>query len=111
MCATAATLPPSRVDLFTNIYIQVLCKNFPCEFVNYLNYCRSLRFEDRPDYSYLRRSLKDLFFREAFQYDFVFDWTILNYHANTDSSGTAQPAATGTRAPDQSARARQGQQA
>lgn len=27
--------------------VEVLCKNFPCEFVNYLNYCRSLRFEDR----------------------------------------------------------------
>ena len=33
----------------------------------YLNYCRSLRFEDRPDYAYLRRLLKDLFFREGYQ--------------------------------------------
>merc|ERR1711953_301476 len=59
--------------------IEVLCKHFPTEFVTYLNYCRSLRFEDRPDYAYLRRLLKDLFFRESYQYDFVFDWTILNY--------------------------------
>jgi casein kinase 1 len=59
---------------------EVLCKNFPNEFVTYLNYCRSLRFEDRPDYAYLRRLLKDLFFREGYQYDFVFDWTILNYN-------------------------------
>ena len=28
---------------------------------------RSLRFEDRPDYAYLRRFLKDLFFRENYQ--------------------------------------------
>lgn len=61
--------------------IEVLCKNFPSEFVTYLNYCRSLRFEDRPDYAYLRRLLKDLFFREGYQYDFVFDWTILNYQS------------------------------
>ncbi|EER01255.1 Casein kinase I, putative [Perkinsus marinus ATCC 50983] len=66
--------------------VEVLCKNFPCEFVNYLNYCRSLRFEDRPDYAYLRRTLKDLFFREAFQYDFVFDWTILNYERSQQST-------------------------
>jgi len=59
--------------------IEILCKHFPSEFVTYLNYCRSLRFEDRPDYAYLRRLLKDLFFREGYQYDFVFDWTILNY--------------------------------
>jgi casein kinase 1 len=60
--------------------IEILCKGFPSEFVTYLSYCRSLRFEDRPDYAYLRRLLKDLFFREGYQYDFIFDWTILNYH-------------------------------
>jgi len=67
--------------------IEVLCKHFPCEFATYLNYCRSLRFEDRPDYAYLRRLLKDLFFREGYQYDFVFDWTILNYQSKNDLSG------------------------
>jgi len=65
--------------------IEVLCKHFPSEFVTYLNYCRSLRFEDRPDYAYLRRFLKDLFFRENYQYDFIFDWTILNYQDNSKS--------------------------
>jgi len=63
--------------------VEVLCKHFPTEFVTYLNYCRSLRFEDRPDYAYLRRLLKDLFFREGYQYDFVFDWTVLNYQSKT----------------------------
>jgi len=63
--------------------VEVLCKHFPSEFVTYLNYCRSLRFEDRPDYAYLRRLLKDLFFREGYQYDFVFDWTILNYQSTS----------------------------
>jgi len=62
--------------------VEVLCNNFAGEFVTYLNYCRSLRFEDRPDYAYLRRLLKDLFFREGYQYDFVFDWTILNFQSN-----------------------------
>jgi len=66
--------------------IEVLCKGYPSEFVTYLNYCRSLRFEDRPDYAYLRRFLKDLFFRENYQYDFIFDWTILNYSSDTDKA-------------------------
>jgi len=60
--------------------VDVLCKHFPPEFVTYLTCCRSLRFEDRPDYTHLKRLLKDLFFREGYQYDFVFDWTILNFN-------------------------------
>ncbi|KAL5276862.1 hypothetical protein ACFFRR_002210 [Megaselia abdita] len=35
--------------------IEVLCKGFPAEFSMYLNYCRSLRFEEQPDYMYLRQ--------------------------------------------------------
>jgi len=65
--------------------IEVLCKHFPADFVTYLNYCRALRFEDRPDYAYLRRLFKDLFFRESYQYDFIFDWTLLNYQSHTES--------------------------
>ena len=30
---------------------QALCKSYPSEFVSYFHYCRSLRFEDKPDYS------------------------------------------------------------
>ena len=46
--------------------IELLCKNMPPEFSTYMNYCRSLRFEDRPDYAYLKRMFKDLFFRESY---------------------------------------------
>lgn len=35
--------------------IEVLCKGFPAEFSMYLNYCRSLRFDEQPDYMYLRQ--------------------------------------------------------
>jgi len=70
----------------TSIPIEMLCKHFPCEFVTYLDYCRNLCFEDRPDYSYLRTLLKDLFFREGYQYDFVFDWTILHDRRIKDNS-------------------------
>uniref|UniRef100_A0A6N2N2N8 non-specific serine/threonine protein kinase n=1 Tax=Salix viminalis TaxID=40686 RepID=A0A6N2N2N8_SALVM len=40
---------------------------------------RSLRFDDKPDYAYLKRLFRDLFIREGFQFDYVFDWTILKY--------------------------------
>ncbi|KAL5990537.1 hypothetical protein ACLOJK_011439 [Asimina triloba] len=75
--------------------IEVLCKSFPSEFVSYFHYCRSLRFDDKPDYSYLKRLFRDLFIREGegqnivpvcvllynvgYSFDYVFDWTILKY--------------------------------
>ncbi|XP_078429323.1 casein kinase 1-like protein 10 [Wolffia australiana] len=59
--------------------IEVLCKSYPAEFVSYFQYCRSLHFDDKPDYSYLKRLFRDLFIREGYQFDYVFDWTILKY--------------------------------
>ncbi|WCJ38298.1 casein kinase I [Euphorbia peplus] len=66
--------------------IEVLCKSYPSEFVSYFHYCRSLRFEDKPDYSYLKRLFRDLFIREGYQFDYVFDWTVLKYPQISSSS-------------------------
>ncbi|KAG4189294.1 hypothetical protein ERO13_A08G217500v2 [Gossypium hirsutum] len=66
--------------------VEVLCKSYPSEFVSYFHYCRSLRFEDKPDYSYLKRLFRELFIREGYQFDFVYDWTILKYPQLTGSS-------------------------
>ena len=57
---------------------EQLCKGHATEFRSYFEYCRSLRFEDRPDYAYLKRLFKELFYRKGFQYDNMFDWTVLN---------------------------------
>ncbi|EFJ09392.1 hypothetical protein SELMODRAFT_235810 [Selaginella moellendorffii] len=57
--------------------IEVLCKSCPTEFITFLHYCRALRFEEKPDYNYLKRLFHDLFIREGYQYDCMFDWTIL----------------------------------
>ncbi|XP_058770745.1 casein kinase 1-like protein 10 [Vicia villosa] len=70
--------------------IEVLCKSHPLEFTSYFHYCRSLRFEDKPDYSYLKRLFRDLFIREGYQFDYVFDWTILKY-PQIGSSSKARP--------------------
>ena len=43
--------------------IDLLCKGFADEFRIYFEYCRALRFADKPDYSYLRRLFKDLALR------------------------------------------------
>ena len=33
---------------------EILCYNLPEEIIYYLNYCKNLRFEDKPDYDYFR---------------------------------------------------------
>jgi casein kinase 1 epsilon len=71
--------------------IEVLCKSYPSEFTSYFHYCRSLRFEDKPDYSYLKRLFRDLFIREGYQFDYVFDWTILKYPQIGSSSKGRNP--------------------
>lgn len=60
---------------------EVLTRGLPCEFTIFLNYARSLRFDDKPDYLYLRKLLRDLFVRQGYQYDYVFDWTIYKHQA------------------------------
>ncbi|CDF37725.1 casein kinase I [Chondrus crispus] len=71
--------------------INELCKNYPPEFATYLRYCRSLRFDDRPDYAYLRGLFRDLYLREGYADDSIFDWTLMK---NQDGSGaSANPAA------------------
>ncbi|KAG5060760.1 hypothetical protein JHK87_001789 [Glycine soja] len=59
--------------------IEVLCKSHPVEFASYFHYCHSLTFDQRPDYGFLKRLFRDLFAREGYEFDYVFDWTILKY--------------------------------
>ncbi|XAR53360.1 Non-specific serine/threonine protein kinase [Bertholletia excelsa] len=59
--------------------IEVLCKSHPVEFASYFHYCHSLTFDQRPDYGFLKRLFRELFIREGFEFDYIFDWTILKY--------------------------------
>ncbi|KAF8049817.1 hypothetical protein N665_2112s0002 [Sinapis alba] len=71
--------------------IESLCQGYPSEFASYFLYCRSLRFDDKPDYAYLKRLFRDLFTREGFQFDYVFDWTILKYQQSQISTPPPRP--------------------
>lgn len=59
--------------------IEDLCKGYPGEFPTFLLYSRSLRFEEKPDYSYTRQLFRNLFHRKGFTYDYVFDWNMLKF--------------------------------
>ncbi|KAH8395994.1 hypothetical protein KR222_001110 [Zaprionus bogoriensis] len=68
--------------------VEVLCKGYPAEFSMYLNYCRSLRFEEAPDYMYLRQLFRILFRTLNHHYDYIYDWTMLKQktHQNQQQS-------------------------
>jgi len=51
-----------------------LIKGFPREFGIYLEYCRSLLFDEVPDYVYLKKLFVDLFFQNNYVFDFDWDW-------------------------------------
>ena len=63
--------------------IEALTKGYPEEFAIYMNYCRSLKFEEKPDIGYLRKLYKDLFYRMGYEYDFVFDWMVKKQNPST----------------------------
>lgn len=56
---------------------DVLCRGYPTEMRDYFVHCSMLGFEDRPDYRYLKRLFRDLFERQCFEDDGIFDWDII----------------------------------
>eukprot|EP00811_Abedinium_folium_P004437 NODE_14085_length_1129_cov_8.430140.p1 GENE.NODE_14085_length_1129_cov_8.430140~~NODE_14085_length_1129_cov_8.430140.p1 ORF type:complete len:259 (+),score=37.21 NODE_14085_length_1129_cov_8.430140:306-1082(+) len=61
--------------------MQLESHGVPGEFVRFT---KTIGFEDRPDYAYLRLLLKDLFFRGGFEYDLDFDWMSPNDQSRHD---------------------------
>ena len=61
--------------------VEALCRGFPAEFGMYLDYCRGLRFEEMPDYRYLRLLFRRLLYNLRHQYDYVFDWALVKQKA------------------------------
>lgn len=50
-----------------------LMHTLPCSGLDVFR--QALRFEDRPDYAYLRRLFKELFSKEGYENDGIFDWS------------------------------------
>ncbi|KAL4506522.1 hypothetical protein ABPG72_000093 [Tetrahymena utriculariae] len=65
------------LDMKTSIPVEELCKGLPPEFAIYINYCRNLKFEDKPDYTYLKKIFKERFVKEGYQFDYVYDWILI----------------------------------
>mmetsp|Transcript_3796 Transcript_3796/g.4631 ORF Transcript_3796/g.4631 Transcript_3796/m.4631 type:complete len:205 (+) Transcript_3796:257-871(+) len=54
--------------------VEMLCAECPEAFARYFKYCGKLAFEEKPNYSWLRKLFKDVMKANGFENDSVFDW-------------------------------------
>lgn len=62
-------------DKKMKVPVEVYTRNLPEEFSLFLNYTKSLLFDEKPDYVYIKKLFEDLFIRENFVKDYAYDWT------------------------------------
>ena len=53
---------------------EQVCKNMPKEFLDYYKYCKSLNFEQDPDYEYLRNVFRRILLSNMSINDYKFSW-------------------------------------
>lgn len=70
-------------DAKIKLSLTALCKGCPVEFIQYFTYIRSLRYEDKPDYAGLRRRFQELFKRQGYMWDYMFDWIVQKMEPDT----------------------------
>ena len=66
--------------------VDVLCSACPIEFSIFLSYTRTLGFEDKPDYAYIRRLFCDPFVREGYRHGHPFAGYVIGKSANKQSA-------------------------
>ncbi|OMJ69003.1 hypothetical protein SteCoe_33392 [Stentor coeruleus] len=64
---TRAEMNKKIIDKKIQISVDDLCENLPNEFATLLNYARGLKFEDRPDYNYAKRILRELYVKMGYE--------------------------------------------
>lgn len=67
------------------IPLDQLCKGLPQELATFLLYVKELKFDERPDYTYLRRLLKNTLLRSQCVDDKQFDWMQLPTASDSSS--------------------------
>ena len=58
-----------------SLSVDEICSGLPNEIGVFLSYVKNIKFEEKPDYRYLKNLIKDVFVREQLEYDSIFDWT------------------------------------
>ncbi|XP_023163168.1 casein kinase I [Drosophila hydei] len=66
------------LEMKRSMCIDEICKSWPVEFALFMKYTRNLRFQDEPDYVYLRQLFRLLFRTLNHHFDHVYDWSHLH---------------------------------
>ena len=54
---------------------EVLCKGYPNQLASFINYARNMKFEEKPDYAYLKNLIKSAMKTNNIEMDYVYDWS------------------------------------
>ena len=73
--------PKKKYDRIKKLKIDIklpdLCSGLPKETVKFIQYARDMKFEDKPNYSYLRSLLKHMAAKSGYKMDYnKFDWIV-----------------------------------
>ena len=52
-------------------------EDIPLQILRILSYAKQLKFDEKPNYSYMRKLIRSLYIEKQFNFDNKFDWTIL----------------------------------
>ena len=69
-------------DKKLNTKVALLCKDLPEDLLHMVNYTRGLKFDEKPDYEYLRKMIMSMAEKEKVEFDNKFDWSILESKEN-----------------------------
>ena len=74
-----------------DIKLDVLCEGQPVELAKFIQYARDMKFEDKPDYNYLRGLLRKAAEKNGLQFDSSkFDWIVNEEKEKQNNSGNNQ---------------------
>ena len=61
---------------------EILCRNLPKEFAEYIRYVKNLNFEEEPDYNYLKSLFQNLLRKQGFEEEKIFFSWINEFNIN-----------------------------
>ena len=61
---------------------EFLCKGFPQEMAQFINYAKALKFEEKPDYKYLKGLLATARKANHIEMDGKYDWNMTTHKQN-----------------------------
>lgn len=53
---------------------ETLCKNYPRQFLQLVDYAKNLKFDEKPDYSLLKNLFLNIMKENELRMEYIYDW-------------------------------------